>query len=103
MYNRTRSKADQLVEEVAERSAQAGGITTIKVVESVEEVVNSSDIVITSLSSDAVVTEIYDRIAEAIRVSPLCFPLSLRVGLIYNRCVSIERFQSQILQRQTHT
>ncbi|KAG8936360.1 hypothetical protein FRC03_000150 [Tulasnella sp. 419] len=67
LYNRTKEKAEKLVAEIEERSAsEGGGIISIKIVETIEEVAAACDIVITSLSNDKVVEEVYQKIATAL-------------------------------------
>ena len=68
LFNRTKSKAEKVVVEVEERLAAHGGIAHMNVVDSVEEVVLASDIVITSMASDDAMLGMATDIAKIIQV-----------------------------------
>jgi len=67
LWNRSRGKAEEVVKEVEERLEKDGGVASIKIADSVEDLVKQSDIVITVLASDAAVSEIYEKIIPALQ------------------------------------
>lgn len=63
VWNRTDTKAKELVDEVGHDKARTA--------KDPEEIANECDIIITSLANDGVVKIIYQRIADALAVSTL--------------------------------
>lgn len=60
VWNRSTGKSDELVKEVGQEKA--------KIAHSVEEIAKKSDILITSLGSDAAVSQVYAQITKALKV-----------------------------------
>ncbi len=64
VWNRTDSKAKELVDEVGQDKAH--------IAKDPEEIAIDCDIIVTSLANDEVVRAVYQRIADALAVSALC-------------------------------
>jgi 3-hydroxyisobutyrate dehydrogenase-like beta-hydroxyacid dehydrogenase len=62
VWNRTRAKAEELVEEL--------GADRVRIAKSVGEIATECDIVITNLANDEVVRAIYEEFAKALQASP---------------------------------
>ncbi|KAG8995155.1 hypothetical protein FRB94_009372 [Tulasnella sp. JGI-2019a] len=67
LWNRTRAKADQIVAEVEAKTEKDGGIASVSVANSVEDLVKECDIILTSLSNDAAVTDMYEIIIKTLK------------------------------------
>ena len=70
VYNRTVSKAEALVKE-------AGGEANVRIAQSVTQLVNECDVIITNLANDAVVKSVYTEFSRAltVRITWLCWAL----------------------------
>lgn len=68
LWNRSEAKAHAIVAEVEARLEKDGGIASVSIAKSVEELVKQSDIVLTSLSNDHAVLEVYEIIIKALQV-----------------------------------
>ncbi|KAG9048835.1 hypothetical protein FS837_011918 [Tulasnella sp. UAMH 9824] len=69
IYNRTKAKAEKLVSDIEERLAAHGGIISIKVADTVDEVVEASDIIIASTNCDESSINLAKQIAELVKTS----------------------------------
>lgn len=65
VYNRTVSKSQELASEL--------GPKKIIIAESPEQLVHECDVIITSLSNDTVIKEVYQQFATALRVKKVFF------------------------------
>lgn len=68
IWNRTTDKSEAIVQEVEAKTEKDGGIASITIAKSIEDVVKECDIVITSLASDHVVLEVYGKILSTLKV-----------------------------------
>ncbi|KAG9003785.1 hypothetical protein FRB90_011123 [Tulasnella sp. 427] len=67
IFNRTKAKAEKLISDVEERLAANGGIISIKVADTVDEVVEASDIIIVSTNSDDSSVTLAKQVVELIK------------------------------------
>ncbi|KAG8931862.1 hypothetical protein FRC01_000694 [Tulasnella sp. 417] len=83
IYNRTKAKAEKLVSEVEERLAANGGILSIKVADTVDEVVEQSDIIIASTNCDESSISLAKQIAELVKTAKPRIRIIVETSTLY--------------------
>lgn len=76
IYNRTKAKAERLISDVEERLAANGGLISLKVADTIDEVVEASDIIFASTNCDDSSINLAKQIAELtkVRQKPQTYP-----------------------------
>ncbi|KAG8902941.1 hypothetical protein FRB99_003935 [Tulasnella sp. 403] len=67
LWNRTKDKAVRVASEIEERLATGGGMIDVQVADSLDEIVEAADIVITSMGSDQALLDVAENIAKVVK------------------------------------